>query len=115
MVKIYYIEDTNEDGLSFWSIYPATDGEKELFSKEIDINDFKELEFINYIPISETDKESILYELEKKQLNDLDVFGIVRKRFREEETKEDKKYLIEQIYQLAQELECELESEEKEE
>ncbi len=37
-------------------------------------------------------------------------FDMIWKRFREEETKEDKKYLIEQIYQLAQELECELEN-----
>ncbi len=116
MVKIYYIEDTEEDGLSFWSIEPAKEGEKEVFSKEIDVDVLKEVEFIDYIPISITDKEYILYELEKRQLNELDVFGIIRKRFKNEETKQDKKYFIEEIYQLAQELECELEDiEEKEE
>lgn len=51
----------------------------------------------------------------KRQLNELDVFGIIRKRFKNEETKQDKKYFIEEIYQLAQELECELVSEEEEE
>ena len=38
----------------------------------------------------------------KRQLNELDAFGIIRKRFKNEETKQDKKYFIEEIYQLAQ-------------
>lgn len=42
-------------------------------------------------------------------------FDMIWKRFREEETTQDRRYLVEQIYQLAQELECELVSEEEEE
>ena len=40
----------------------------------------------------------------------MEEFDMIRNRFLSEETTQDRRYLVEQIYQLAQELECELEN-----